>query len=206
LYQALMDYFGVNRWRKTKGLTRKPPFNIWADEDVRQAVYALETVGVLERRPGSNTQRAQYRVPLAGAHWWARALAGMLEGQPEPPPEPILTFVDAYTLFVIGRYQLLHGKPPSQTQLYQPGDDDNPCGLLNEWLASSGAIERTVHFCGGAPHLDASARRLAAHGFMVPRGDRRRKSGYWLTEAGLAYVRDHLVGKHWSAWLVIDAE
>lgn len=196
LPDALLQYFEFNIWKKTMGLTKQSPFDAWSEDEVRKVIYALETVGILEKRGGANTTSAVYRLKSVNVEWWKNRLNQILEARKLPS---VMTFRMLYVLYVIGNFYLQYNRPPKQTELLNDHKTKKR-GLINQWLEDSGAVREDPHMLNSAVQLRNITLELADLGYMIERGNQQARQPYLLTPKGVALVQE-LQGLHWSQWL-----
>jgi hypothetical protein len=198
LIQALLQYFELDQWKKTKGLSKTPPFNTLSDRELQDHILAMARLGILEKREGTTTTNALFRLSTDRAVWWRDALSQSLQKSTQLVD---LDFRTLYILYVIGEYQLAHHRPPRQADLYYRNEDGLYRGLLNEWLETSGAIAEDPHGIASPVQIRAATLKLAELGYMVERGKPGDRRPFLLTEKGLELVQ-RLQGMHWSKWPV----
>lgn len=197
IIQALMSYFKLERWNKSKNLSKTPPFDKWTYDVVMEHVWALSRLGIIEKRKNTATTNALYRIDETNARWWIDTLKQALDRIPKPQ----MDFRTMAILYVIGDFSLKHHRPPRQIELYYSDQPGHHGGLINEWLETSGAIAEDPGI-SGPPHIRTATQRLADLGYMVERGAKANKKPFILTDKGLEIV-EYLQTLHWRDWPVI---
>jgi hypothetical protein len=197
LIEALLSHFDMNHWKRSRGLIKIPPFDRWAEDDVKDHIAALSKVGILEKRADTLTASALYRINRDHVLWWADKLKNIAAPEADTPS---LDFRTLYILYVIGTFYLEHQRPPRQSELYYTERPGHHGGLINDWVNESGAIAEDPGI-SGAPHLRKASLRLAGLGYMAERGEQGNRQPYLLTEKGLELVRQ-LQALHWREWPV----
>lgn len=196
LLEELLNHFHFNEWKKTYQLARKEPFTRWSEAEVKNAVYALEIIGLLEKREGTNTSNKLYRLTTNNARWWKTKLEIMLQEHTLPEK---MTFRALCVFFVIAKCYEANGKPPKQSELLYKAEDGTFKGLINSWFELSGAVAEDPHMLGGEPHLRQATALLGELGYLVERGTKLNPQPYMPTPKGMALYH-RIKTMHWMQW------
>lgn len=198
MIEALLNYFVIDAWKPSKGLNKVAPFKKWGERELQYHILALAKVGIIEKKAGTATTSAVYRISHERAEYWKNKFEQILQAA---SPISELDFRTMYILYVIGIFYLEHQRPPRQSELYFSDAPGHHGGLINDWLRESGALAEDPNGITGPPQIRTSTKKLAELGYMIERGGGApgNRKPYLLTEKGLELVKQ-LQSLDWRKW------